>query len=40
VIGAAVGYLVPELHRSRNDRVSFHPVSVDGAPGVGVAIDF
>jgi membrane-associated phospholipid phosphatase len=40
VVGAAIGYLVPELHRHPSDRVSLHPASVLGDPGVGVSLAF
>lgn len=40
LIGAGIGYFVPQLHAIADDRVSLHPVSVGGDPGVGVQIAF
>jgi membrane-associated phospholipid phosphatase len=40
VIGAGIGYFVPQLHAIADDRVSLHPVSVGGDPGVGMQIAF
>lgn len=40
VIGAAIGYFIPQLHRIADDRVSLHPASVDGDAGVEVQIVF
>ncbi|HXV14775.1 MAG TPA: phosphatase PAP2 family protein [Candidatus Krumholzibacteria bacterium] len=40
VIGAAVGYLVPQLHRIGDDRVSLRPAAVGGSTGLEVQIAF
>ena len=40
LIGAGIGYLVPQLHAIGDDRMSFRPVSVDGDPGVSMQIAF
>jgi membrane-associated phospholipid phosphatase len=39
-IGATIGWLVPELHRNPSQRLSLHPASVLGDPGVGISIAF
>lgn len=38
--GAAIGWLVPELHRQRDGRVSLRATSVLGDPGVGLSVAF
>ena len=40
VVGAGIGYFMPQLHRIADDRVSLHPVSVGGDAGVGMQIAF
>ena len=40
VIGAAIGYFIPQLHRIGDDRVSLHPTAVDGDAGVEVQVAF
>lgn len=40
VVGAAIGYFIPQLHRFADDRVSLRPASVDGDAGVEVQIAF
>jgi membrane-associated phospholipid phosphatase len=40
VIGAAIGYFVPHLHRIGDDRVSLHPTAVDGDAGVEIRVAF
>ena len=40
VIGAGIGYFVPQLHAIVDDRVSLHPISVGGDLGLGMQIAF
>ena len=40
VTGAAIGWLVPVLHRVENDRFSLHPASVGGSPGLAARVSF
>jgi membrane-associated phospholipid phosphatase len=40
VVGAAIGYFVPQLHRVADDRVSLRPAAVGGDAGVEVQIAF
>jgi hypothetical protein len=40
VIGAAIGYFVPQLHALGDERVSIHAMVIDGNPGVGVRAAF
>jgi membrane-associated phospholipid phosphatase len=39
-IGAAIGYLVPRMHRNGDTRLSVYPASVLDSPGVGAAVSF
>lgn len=40
VVGAAIGYFIPQLHRIADDRVSLHPTAIDGDAGVEVQLAF
>ncbi|MDH4036256.1 MAG: phosphatase PAP2 family protein [Candidatus Krumholzibacteria bacterium] len=40
VVGAAIGYLVPELHRHPSDRLSLEPAAVLGDAGLALNVSF
>jgi membrane-associated phospholipid phosphatase len=40
VIGGAIGYFIPQLHATGDERVSVNAVVIDGDPGVGVSVVF
>ncbi len=39
-VGATIGWLVPQLHRRQNDRVSLHTVPMPGGAGIGINVVF